>query len=36
MPNIKILEISLSDEEDVSFIILNMPQLEELNQIKVD
>ena len=36
MPNLKCLQISLSIEEDVSFIIEAMPQLEMLNGLKVE
>ena len=36
MPNLRHLEISLSREEDVSFIIENLKNLETLNKIAVE
>lgn len=36
MPNVKHLSMSLSEEEDVSFILNHMQQLEVLNNIKVE
>ena len=36
MPNLKSLQISLSLEEDVSFIMATFPELENLNGIEVE
>jgi hypothetical protein len=36
MPNIKDLQISLFEEEDVDYILTNMPQLQFLNNLAVE
>ena len=36
MPNVKDLQISLFDEEDVDYILTHMPQLQFLNNLAVD